>query len=85
MHRVDPGLPGCFQDPVDMEIALCRGGRPNAIGLVCLENVEGPSIRLGKDGDGPDPQLAAGPDHPHGDFTAVRYQKTFKHPWNTFE
>src|SRR5262249_56833921 len=61
-----------LEDAVDPEVAVARGRRPDEIGLVGLADVEGEAVGLGVDGHRLRFQLAAGPDDPHRDLSAVR-------------
>ena len=62
-------------EPLDVEVALDRRRRADRVRLVGHEHVERRAIRLGEDGDGLDPELAAGADHADGDLAAVRDQE----------
>ena len=79
MHGVGAAARDHLQDALGREVAL--GGRAPAegVGLVGETDVEGVRVELGVDRDRGDPELAAGPDHPHGDLAAVRDEHLVEH------
>src|SRR5436305_1855882 len=64
MDRVDPEQLRGADDAGDVEIAVPRGRRADAEGLIGQARVQRSPVGLGVHGGGPHPQLAAGPDHP---------------------
>src|SRR6185436_1024987 len=61
-------------DRVGTQVGL-RGRRPpERDRLVGLEGERSPAVRLGEDGDGADPELAAGAEDPPRDLAAVGHE-----------
>ena len=71
MHRIGARGPRRRDELVDREIALRRGRRPQQRRLVGEQDVERFPVGLRVDGDGGDAHLAAGPDDPDGDLSAI--------------
>jgi hypothetical protein len=70
---------GGGDDAVDLEIALRARARSDTDGFVGGLNVEGVVIGLGIDGEGADPEVLAGADHPESDFAAISNEDFVKH------
>src|SRR3990170_2887216 len=77
---VGPGDLGGGDEARDLEIGQARGGRADANVVVGEPHVEALAVRLAVDRHGLDPELPARPDHPQGDFPAVRDQDLLEHP-----
>src|SRR5260370_14104179 len=77
------GLPvadlGGADEGGDVEIAVDRRRRADADGLVGEIQVGRAAIGLAEDGDDLDAQVAAGPDDPERDFTAIGDEDALKH------
>ena len=67
------------QDARDVEVALPRGGRPDADPLVGEPYRQGVAIRIGIGDHGPQAEVPAGRDDPHRDFAAVGDQDLVEH------
>ena len=68
----------------NVEVALARGGRADADGLVGESHVQRFAVGLGVDGDGLDAELAAGADDAQGDLAAIGDQD-FLEQWQQAE
>jgi hypothetical protein len=60
MDGIYVGFLGCGDDLVDTEVALDRRWRTDAVGFVCISDVQGCPIGVGVDGDRAQTQLATG-------------------------
>ena len=76
---LDVGDLGGADEAGDVEVALRGGGRADADGLVGQGQVRRVAVGLAEDGHDLDAQVAAGPDDPQGDLTAVGDQDALKH------
>jgi hypothetical protein len=74
MDRFDTGFARDLEDPVLVEIALCRHRRPKGVRLVRGVDMRGPSVGIGVDGYGRDAHLPQGPCDAHSDLPPVRDQ-----------
>ena len=59
MDRLGAGAAGSVDDRVDVEVALPRGGGPDADGDVCLGDMAGVGVGVAEDGDRADAHLRA--------------------------
>ncbi len=71
MDRVGASLQRRRDDEVDAQVGLRRGGAGQSHGDVGLADVGQCGIGVGVDGDGLDPESAAGPEDPAGDLGPV--------------
>ena len=71
MHCRCPRPGRRVQHPLDVQIALGGGARPDGRRLVGVTDVERRPIALGVHGDRRDPHLAARPQDAHGDLASV--------------
>src|SRR5262249_37416162 len=62
-----------------VQVAGRRYRRTDAKGLIGKLDVQGVGVGLRVDGDGPNAQLPAGPDHSEGDFSSICNENLFKH------
>ena len=71
MDRLGAGALRCLEHPLDDEIALGRGGRPDEVRLVGHAGVERVAVGFRVDGDGADAQLPERAEDPHGDLAPI--------------
>src|SRR5205814_7831852 len=71
MNRVGTGLFGGGDDVLDHQIALARGRRTDAEGLVARAHVERRAVGVAVDGDGADAHLPTGTRDADRDLAAV--------------
>ena len=67
------------EDRLGVEVALGRRLAAEGVGLVGHADVQGVTVEVGVDGHRGDAELAAGPDHPDGDFAAVCNEDLLEH------
>src|SRR5262245_50437148 len=79
MNRVNVERFGGSDDLRDVQVALRRGRRADAPGLVRELDVQGVAVGLGMYGDGFDAEFTTGPDDPAGDFTTIGDKDFFEH------
>ena len=69
-------VPGDRQNALDVQIGLHRPLLSwQGVGLIGLETVQGDAVRLGVDGDRPQPEFGGRPHDTNGDFAAVGSQE----------
>ena len=66
-------------DPVDLQVGIGTGRRPDADGLVGQLDVEAFHVRFGVNGNGLDAEFTAGPHDAQGDLATVGDQDFVKH------
>jgi hypothetical protein len=79
VHRVGAGDLGGADDRRDVEIALGRGGRPDADGFVREAHVERLRVDVRVDRDRANPHLPRRAQHAHRDLTPVRDEDLLEH------
>ena len=79
MNGLGAALAGGRQDALPVEIALPRGGGADEHGLVGIGDVGPAGVSLGVDGDGSDPEGAAGADDAAGDLAAIGDEDALEH------
>jgi hypothetical protein len=79
MHRVGTATGEDIQDGSAHEVALGRGLAAQGVGLVGETDMKRIAVELGVDRDRRNLELAAGPDDPYGDLTAVGDEHLVEH------
>ena len=71
VDRLRAGAVRGIQHPLDRQVALARGGGPEAYGFVGEAHVHGSGVGVAVDGDRADAEAAERADDPHRDLAAV--------------
>src|SRR6188768_4145186 len=71
VHRVGARLVRDLDQLVLQEVGVSRGGAAERVRLVGDRDVQGVAVRVGVDGDGPDPVVPAGAGDAYRDLTPV--------------
>ena len=71
MHGLGAGSVRRGNELLLVEIALGGGGGAESHRVVGLQDVERLAISVREDGDAADAELAAGPDHPNSNLSAI--------------
>ncbi len=74
MDRLGAGAFRSLEKPLDDEVALCRGWRPDEVRLVGHADVERVAVGLRVHGDGADAQLPERAEDPHGDLAPICHE-----------
>ena len=74
MDRLGPGATRGLDDPLRHQVAVARGRRPDAVGLVGIEHMRRAAIRLAVHRDRGDAVLATGAKDPASDLATVGHE-----------
>ena len=74
VHGIRAGAASDVDELLNVEIGLCRTAAAKTIGLVCQGHEQRIHVRVGIDGDGLEPVVAAGADDAHGNLAAIGNQ-----------
>jgi hypothetical protein len=82
MDRIGAGLGGYFEQAVDAQVRLCRGGGSEPVRAGRVAHMQRLSIGVGIHGHRLDTEVATGADNPNRDLAAVGHQNAFdlSHP-----
>src|SRR5262249_27548747 len=75
----DVGNFGSADEPIDLEVAVCRCRRADAYGFVGEAEVRRPAVRFAIHGDNFNAEITARADDPQCDFTAIGHKNSLKH------
>ena len=79
VDRLGAALPACLDDPLDIEVALGRGRRPDADRFVGHPHMQSFCVGIGIDRHRRDPHPMRGADNAAGDLAAIGNQDLAEH------